>query len=178
MYWMVFVRKRLSAHYCSDCRKNSYAADILRSWKTPPKNLEGLLQVKIQLNKACGTFRHTNVMVQTAFMQQIMVDYKYQENTGVCHTYAGTSPLVPASLNPGHKQITLQETVSLQIQPSQMKKGVIKNSGTKWHANKEELKKSLPSLTNYLVNYKPLWKAPTVDRLSDYTLHLSPLSTV
>ena len=46
----------------------------------------------------------------------------------------------------------------------------------KWHANKEELKKSLPSLTNYLVNYKPLWRAPTVDGLSDYTVHLSPLS--
>lgn len=26
----------------------------------------------------------------------------------------------------------------------------------KRHANKEELKESLPSLTNYLVNYKPL----------------------
>lgn len=52
-----------------------------------------------------------------------------------------------------------------------------KELGAKWHANKEELKKSLPSLTNYLVNYKPLWRAPTVDGLSDYTVHLSPLST-
>lgn len=70
-------------------------------------------------------------MVHTALMQQMTVDYKYWENTGGCHTCAGTSPLAPASLNPGHKQITLQETVSSQIQPSQMKKGVIKNSGTK-----------------------------------------------
>lgn len=32
----------------------------------------------------------------------------------------------------------------------------LKELGTKRHANKEELEKSLPSLTNYLVNYKPL----------------------
>lgn len=63
--------------------------------------------------------------------------------------------VTPAGLNPQHERVTLQERVSLESTIADEERSH-KELGTKWHANKEELKKSLPSLTNYLVNYKPL----------------------
>lgn len=68
--------------------------------------------------------------LQTALVQQMTVDYNYQV-FGVyrCtpHMCRYTSPSYH-SLNQRHKQVMLQEAVSFKSQPSQMKKGAIKNS--------------------------------------------------
>lgn len=66
-------------------------------------------------------------MVQTELLNRMtpQTNTSSMENTGADHICAPTLPHGP---NPQHKQVTLQDAVSLATEPLQMKKAVIKNA--------------------------------------------------
>ena len=122
--------------------------------------------------------------VEAALVEKITLDYSTKQilNLASVQVQATHAASLPSSAARSQFESAAQasHTVGhsiISVSTSTDEKRSHKELRAKWHANKEELKKSLPSLTNYLVNYKPLWRAPTVDGLSDYTVHLSPLST-
>lgn len=83
----------------------------------PKKSLKHLSQDKTQLKKRLAG--HSDMQMRTA------ANKCGSQTSGL---WSIQVHVTPASLNRRHERVTLQERVSLESQPSHMKKGVLKNS--------------------------------------------------